>query len=93
VWRLSNNAAARTYENVRGDVDKGTLEMDSGISLSVNAFHIAVSIEKVDANHTRVKVSTQKKKRLAWGSGNRIADDFFKAIDKQLTPDRGPGVK
>jgi hypothetical protein len=93
MWRLCNNAATRTFENVRADADKRTLEMDSGLSLSMNAFHIVVSMEKVDANRTRVKVSTNKKRRLSWGSGDRIANDFFKAIDKQLIPDRGPEIK
>lgn len=93
TWKLCNKAAFRTFENVRSDVDKRTLEMDSGISLSMNAFHIVVSLEKVDVNRTRVKVSTQKKGRLSWGSGNRIANDFFKAVDKQLRPDLGPEIK
>src|SRR5215216_7783893 len=62
MWKLCNNAAARTFEKVQTDMDKGTLEMDSGISLSMHAFHIVVNLEKVDANRTRVKVSTQKKK-------------------------------
>jgi hypothetical protein len=93
TWRLCSNAAARTFENVLADKDKGTLEMDSGISLSMNARHIVINLEKVDANRTRVKISTQKKGFLSWGSGDRIANDFFKAVDKQLIPDRGPDSK
>ena len=93
TWKLCKNAAARTFENVREDKEKGTLEMDSGISLSMNARHIVVNLEKVDANRTRVKISTQKKGFLSWGSGDRIANDFFKAVDKQLIPDRGPDSK
>src|SRR5215216_5077284 len=93
MWKLCNNAAFRTFENVRSDVDKSTLEMDSGISLSMNAFHIVVNVEKVDVNKTRVKVSTQKKGLLSWGSGNRIANDFFKAIDKQLRPGVSAEIK
>src|SRR6185503_5162568 len=56
MWRLCNKAAHRTFENVRSDTDKGTMEMDSGISLSKNAFRIVVNIDKVDDNRTRVKV-------------------------------------
>jgi hypothetical protein len=93
TWKLCDNAAFRTFENVRSDVEKGMLEMDSGISLSMNAYHIVVNIEKVDVSRTRVKVSTQKKGLISWGSGNRIANDFFKAIDKQLRPDVGPDIK
>ena len=93
MWKLCNNAAFRTFENVRSDVDKSTLEMDSGISLSMNAFHIVVKLEKVDVTRTRVRVSTQKKGFLSWGSGNRIANDFFKAIDKQLRPAVSPEIK
>src|ERR1044072_6729291 len=68
TWKLCNNAALRTFEKV--SADKDTLKMNSGISLSPNAYHIVVNVEKIDPNHTRVKVSTQKKKFLAWGSGN-----------------------
>jgi hypothetical protein len=93
TWRLCNKAAHRTFENVRSDTDKGTMEMDSGISLSKNAFRIVVNIEKVDDNRTRVKVSTQKKRFLSWGSGDRLANDFFKAVDEQLIPDKVPGIK
>lgn len=93
MWKLCDNAAFRTFENVRSDVEKGMLEMESGISLSKNAFHIVVNIEKVDVSRTRVKVSTQKKGLISWGSGNRIARDFFKAIDKQLRPEAGPEIK
>jgi hypothetical protein len=69
------------------------MEMDSGISLSKNAFRIVVNIDKVDDNRTRVKVSTQKKRFLSWGSGDRLANDFFKAVDEQLIPDKVPGIK
>jgi hypothetical protein len=93
TWNLCNRAAFRTFENVRADADKGTLEMDSGISLSMNAFHIVVNVEKVDANRTRVKISTQKKRRFSWGSGDRLANDYFKAIDEQLSPAVAPRIK
>ena len=92
MWLLCDKAAHRTFENVRADVDKGMLEMDSGISLSKNAFHIVVNVEKVDASRTRVKISAQKKRFLSWGSGDRLANDFFKAIDEQLNPDAVPGT-
>lgn len=93
MLNLCNKAAFRTFENVHADMDKGMLEMDSGISISKNAFHIVVNLEKVDANRTRVKISTQKKRFLSWGSGDRLANDFFKAIDEQLNPDAVPGTK
>ena len=93
MWLLCDKAAHRTFENVRADVDKGMLEMDSGISLAKNAFHIVVNLEKVDDKRTRVKISTQKKRFLSWGSGDRLANDFFKAIDEQLNPDAVPGTK
>ena len=93
MWLLCDKAAHRTFENVRADVDKGMLEMDSGISLAKNAFHIIVNLEKVDAKRTRVKISTQKKGFFSWGSGDRLANDFFKAIDEQLNPDAVPGTK
>ncbi|MGA9768607.1 MAG: hypothetical protein WBV94_06185 [Blastocatellia bacterium] len=93
MLNLCNKAAFRTFENVHTDRDKGVLEMDSGISLSRNAFHIVVNLEKVDAGRTRIKISTQKKRFLSWGSGDRLANDFFKAIDEQLKPDMAPKIK
>lgn len=93
MWKLCSNAASRTFEKVRSDMDKGTLEMESGISLSVNAFDIVVNLEKVAANRTRVKINTHKKKFLSWGSGDRIAREFFKAVDKQLIPEMRPEIK
>jgi hypothetical protein len=93
MLNLCNKAAFRTFENVHTDMDKGVLEMDSGISLAKNAFHIVVNLEKVDASRTRVKISTQKKRFLSWGSGDRLANDFFKAIDEQLKPDPAPRIK
>ena len=93
VWRLCNRAAIRTFENVRSDSDKGTLEMDSGTSLSKSAYHIVVSVERVWVTRTRVKLTTQKKRRFGWGSGDRLAADFFKAIDEQLSPAAVPEIK
>jgi hypothetical protein len=85
VWTSAVQAAAENFTVAHSDKESGVFEFHTGISMASNGFRCGVTVSKTNEDEIKVKLNTQKKAQLfAWGAGGRIAEKFFKALDKKL---------
>ncbi|HWX39596.1 MAG TPA: hypothetical protein VN345_00475 [Blastocatellia bacterium] len=85
VWPACVRAANENFVLEHTEKESGVLSFHTGMSLTSNGFFVGVSVIKLDETHTKVVLNPQKKRQLvAWGAGGRIADKYFKGVEKNL---------
>jgi len=72
------------------DKEAGIITYKSGQSASSWGFKVSVVVSEVEGNKTKVKLTTQKTKGqlFAWGAGDRTANKFFEALEKNLKEEK-----
>ena len=85
VWTACVQAANENFAIEHSEKESGILNFHSGKSLTSNGFRVGVTVIKMEDERIKVVINPQKKDQLfAWGAGGRIADKYFKAVDKLL---------
>ena len=85
TWAACVKAANSEFTLEHSEKESGVLSFRTGTSMTSWGFTVGVTVEAIDANHTRVTLNPQKERlQFAWGAGGRIAKKFFKAVEKEM---------
>jgi hypothetical protein len=88
VWQACIKAASQEFTLDYSDKESGILSFSTGISLTSNGFKNSVALKELPSGGVKVTLNTQKKGQVfAWGAGGRIAEKYFKAVEKILQED------
>lgn len=96
VFRAGLKAAQKHWRVTFSDKETLMFSFSTGTSLTTWGMDVGVTLKNLGSDRVEVIVGTQKKLQLfAWGAGGRIADKFFKELERQLVEDRWklPGIQ